>query len=382
MTRAVVVGGGIGGLAAAIALRDAGIDAHVTERARQIDEVGAALSLWPNALAATERLGVRDAIDAVSSREMSGGVRVPSGRWVAHSDADVVRRALGGPSVLIHRADLQRVLLNGGDGVTVQTGTTVTRVEHRGDKVRVEIEGGEPIDADLVIGADGIWSVVRRAVIADGPPAYSGLAAWRAVIPNTVGVTDSWITARAGNQFLASPMFADQLYLAQAVPLPEGEAVSWPAAVPRLREIFAGWHQPIDELLASTPEDAIIVNDVYERPPPRRLVAGRVALLGDAAHPMTPDLGQGGCQAIEDAAVLRDCLLGETSLTVALHNYQQRRLKRVRAVVRTSHRMGRWMATTNAAVGAVRTMGVRVTPERVQMRFLDRYASRASFEAC
>jgi len=376
----VVVGAGIGGLASAVALHQAGIDVTVVEQASQISEIGAALSLWPNAIAACEAIGVANAIRKVASPELGGGVNAPNGRRIVEADPDSADRSLGGPAVLIHRAQLQRILLEAASEVDVRVGARCVNVVQDANGTTVQLHGGLDLRSDATIGADGIWSVVRASLGDDTPPRFTGIACWRTLVENPGSLVDSWITAGEGYQFLAAPMADGLAYVACSARLSEGNAPAMGDQVSYLRRTFGGWHDPIPSVLAVLREEDLLVNDLYDRPPPKWLVHGRVALVGDAAHPMTPDLGQGGCQAIEDAVVLGDCFRSGGTVEEVLLRYEKRRLKRVRSTVAASAQICRVMNTTSMLVAGIRIAAVRALPSSLGLRYLARFASRESFE--
>jgi 2-polyprenyl-6-methoxyphenol hydroxylase-like FAD-dependent oxidoreductase len=377
--RIVVVGAGIGGLASAVALHQAGAQVTVAERASQITEIGAALSLWTNALAACEALGVAGAISKVASPELGGGVNAPNGSRIVEADPDTADRSLGGPAVLIHRARLQRVLLDATSGIDIRVGVTCIKVLQDANGTTVHLHDGTDLRSDVVIGADGIWSAVRASIGDDTRPRFTGIACWRTLVENPGTLVDSWITAGGGYQFLAAPMAGGLAYIACSARLPEGRAPTMEDKVSYLRRTFAGWHDPIPSLLAVLHEEDVLVNDLYDRPPPKWLVRGRVALMGDAAHPMTPDLGQGACQAIEDAVVLGDCFPKGGTIEEVLVCYEKRRLRRVRSIVAASARICRMMNTTSSLAAGLRVAVVRSLPPSLGLRYLARFASRDSF---
>lgn len=381
MTRQVlVVGAGLAGLATAIGLRQAGVDVEIVERARELTEIGAAISIWPNALAACDQLGLAQAISAAGSPELHGGVRVAEGRWIARADRSLVGRYLGGPSVLLHRAELQAILLEAAVGIPLHLATRCVGVVDDAADVGVKTADGSVLRADAAIGCDGIWSTVRATIGDESNPVYSGLACWRAVIDNPGSVTESWISAGGGNQFLAAPMSQDRLYLATAIPMERGRAALIADAPRFFAEVFDGWHEPIEDLVNATASSAWVAADIFSRPPPRWLARSKVALAGDAAHPMTPDLGQGGCQGIEDAAILGRCFSTCADVGTALRRYEARRLRRVRSVVSASARIGRAMSTSSRLEATARDATLRLAPNPLRMRYLARFAARAAFD--
>jgi 2-polyprenyl-6-methoxyphenol hydroxylase-like FAD-dependent oxidoreductase len=378
--RVAIVGAGIAGLAAAIALRDGGVEVEIVERRETLTEIGAAISIWPNALAACEALGIAEAIHDIGAPEMQGGARTSDGRWLARADDALIARYLGGPSVLLHRAELQIVLLEAARDVPLRLGTACVEIFQDPSGAGIRLGDGRMLEADAVIGCDGIWSRVRTAQGDHSRPTYSGLTGWRAIIDNPGWVEEGWISAGAGNQFLASPMSRSRLFLATAVHLNEGEGatISDPSAF--LRDSFRTWHGPIGALLEATPASSWIATDFYHRTPPRWMAHGRIALAGDAAHPMTPDLGQGGCQALEDAVILGRCFSVNGDVEAAIRHYEARRLGRVRRVVSASARIGRVMSTESRFQAGLRNQALRMTPPALRLRYLAEIAARRSFE--
>lgn len=379
MTSALVAGAGIGGLATAIALRDSGVDVTLIEQAADLKEVGAALSLWPNALEACRRLRVLDAVLERCDEEIRGGIKNREGRWIAKTEHNVANRYLGGGSVLIRRRDLLRILREAAPEIPIHFATRCVGAGQSGSSAWVELDNGSELRADAVIGCDGIRSAVRPAIGDPGAPRYTGIACWRSITSNPDLVEDSWLTASDGTLFLAAGMAEASVYVSQAVRMKAGQASSIVDQVPFLKTQFSGWHEPIPSLLDLMAKEEVIVDDVYDRPPPSALARGRIALVGDAAHPMTPDLGQGGCQAIEDAVVPGMGFAVEPTVEGALKHYEERRLRRVRMIVGNSAQICRLTITKNPAVNFLRDPLLRVWPRHLQMSYLARFASKNSF---
>lgn len=377
----MVVGAGIAGLATAIALHRRGVEVEVLERAHALTEVGAALSLWPNALAALAELGLEDGALAVGSPEVSGTLRSPSGAVIMRGDEGQLRRALGGPTIAIHRADLQRLMLDAASGIPIRLGCPCVSVEVEPDRVIARRADGSHSDADALIGSDGIHSLVRTSVFGAEPPRYVGCTTWRAVVAAD-WVTEGWLTIGGGKQFIASPITHGRAYWAAGVTLPEGANDRMPACLPFLARAFQGWHAPIAQLLAVSSEEDLIRADIYDRPTPIRMARGSVALAGDAAHPMTPDLGQGGCQALEDAVVLAACLDRFAQPAPAFAAYESARLARVERIVRDSHGMGQLVGITNPLLHMARDVVLRLTPTTLRLHRLAAYGSRTAFHEC
>ncbi len=374
----VIVGAGIAGLTTAIALDRVGIAVTVVERASALTEAGTALSLWPNALAALDRIGLADAVVDIGIPEPSGTVRKPSGRLIMRLDQGRLHRHLESPTVLVHRGELQQVLLEAASHLTLRLATVATRVATVDGRGVVELADGELLQASAVLACDGIRSVARTAV-ANPDPVYRGRTSWRAVLDDVADlVPDACLTVGTGLQFIASPLRGGRTYWAADVGLPEGANQRLTDRRGFLLGVFAGWHDPIAELIGRTREDQLVIADLADSIP-ERMASGRVALLGDAAHPMTPDLGQGACQGIEDAVVLAACLAGADDAVGALLRYQSARLPRVQMIVRESRRIGA-LATARSPWGAaLRDHAVSLMPDWLNSRLVARYASEASF---
>ncbi|HWE55899.1 MAG TPA: FAD-dependent monooxygenase [Acidimicrobiales bacterium] len=378
-----IAGAGIAGLAAAIAMTTAGHDVEIAEQAIELREIGAALSLWPNALAALDHLGVGDRVREASVEAPTASVRATSGRHIVDFDNDPLRRALGGLPVIVLRAELQRALLEecAQLGVSVGLGCAVEGVRLDRSRVLVRTSHGES-QFDAVIGADGIRSQVRSALGVDDTVRDCDRVAWRAMIPNTDGlVADTWLTVGTGLQLIASPAPGGLIYWAADTPggdMPSGD--DDPKRI--LRRRFDGWHDPIGRLVDATPGTALVINRIVDRRPPKHLRQGPVVLIGDAAHAMTPDLGQGGCQALEDAALLLACSRSRKDDDPAglFETFERIRVPRVRRIVRDSHLIGRLATAPQRPVAAARDAMTRLVPESLHHRRLTGYASVEAFE--
>ncbi|MDA0638647.1 FAD-dependent monooxygenase [Nonomuraea sp. MCN248] len=358
--KAIVIGGGIGGLTAAVALSHRGWDVTVLERAPTVEPVGSGLAIAVNGLRALDTIGLGDRVRALSRVQGRIGIRRPGGRWLTHTSGEEAAARYGGQAaVMMLRAQLVDLLAEALGPDRLRLGTTVTGVDTAAGVVRSD--AGE-FAGDLVVAADGIHSPTRRAIFPDHPgPVYAGVTAWRGLAPRPgapLRGAESW---GRGLVFGTHPLDDETVYFYATDVVPAGET---PAGDERaeLTRRFGGWHEPIPELLRSADPARILRTDLYYlREPLPAMHAGRVALLGDAAHPMTPNLGQGACQAIEDAVVLAHLAGGD------LTAYTEARLGRTADVVRRSMGVCRMTKLRHPVAVALRdtamSLATRLTPD-------------------
>ncbi|MFF3868537.1 FAD-dependent oxidoreductase [Micromonospora sp. NPDC001898] len=354
MRTAVVVGAGIGGLAVAGALARSGWQVTLLERADRVRPDPAAVVLWPNGVRALRALGLGAGLDAIATPLPDGGIRRPDGHWLVQPRPTPADRM----PVVVHQEDLHDTLIAGlGERVELRTGVTVRTVRaDPGERPSVG-DGRQRFEADLVVGADGTDSEIRRQLAPEAGVISSGCAAWRAVIPwyraprlpadqpaggETLGAGYRFVAASLGERGSSGGSSRGGIYwVATAAGAPRPESPETQLAL--LRRWYAGWPAPIGELLDATDPADVVQQEIRElRPLPRAYGfpagPGGVVLLGDAAHAMPPHLGQGACLAFEDAATLAS-LLREARLPDAVATYDRLRRPRAAIVVRQTRRM-------------------------------------------
>lgn len=364
-----VVGAGVAGLAAAIALAQRGADITVLEAAPELGEVGAGLQIGPNSVAVLEALGLRDAVEAAASwpeaieiRDGPGGagiVRLPLGR------ACVAR--YGRPYWHLHRADLLDALAAGAaeHGVVLRTGTPAVAVEAGAEGVRLTLGDGGTLQADAALGADGLRSPVRSAHFAGQAPRFTGNVAWRGLAP--AARLPPGLLPRAaslfvgpGRHMVAYPLRDATLWNVVAVE----ERAAWaeegwsaPGDPDEMRRAFAGWAPEVTALLGAV--DQTFLWGLFDHPPLPAWARGRLALIGDACHPMLPFLAQGAAMALEDAWVLGATLDAADDIPAGLAAYEDRRKPRATRVQAAAARNARVYHATSPVLRAGLRMGMR-----------------------
>jgi 2-polyprenyl-6-methoxyphenol hydroxylase-like FAD-dependent oxidoreductase len=346
--RAVVIGAGIGGLAAAAGLQQAGWQVTVCERAAALEPVGAGLGVSPNGLRALDVLGAGDEIRRLAVPQ-EPGFRRRDGRWLARDLGQLVVARFGDPVVLLTRAALVETLLGRVAGPAIRLSAPATAVDPGSESspALVSTPAGD-LAADLVVAADGIRSATRAALFPDPGLRYAGFTTWRLVTGPVSGpapMAESW---GPGTVFGVMPLADGSVYCYALAPAAPG--IRHHDELAELTRLFGDWHDPIPRLLRAAAPEQVLHHDVEELARPLAAFhRGRVALLGDAAHPMTPNLGQGGCQALEDAAVIARLAADADPGAVPemLASYTRIRLPRTTDVVRRSRRVAA-MATWTA----------------------------------
>lgn len=331
------------------------------ERAERFAPVGAGIVIQPNAALALRIGGIESQVLGRGAVTEQLRIRNDRGRVLSSMAARDLQSRFGAGVFGFHRATLHAALADLIPPDWIRVDATVRSCGQDAGAAFVELETGERVEGCGVVGADGLRSVVRSRMTPPGEPIYSGYTSWRGVAPRgslwpAGHMSESW---GRGARFGLVSIDGDRIYWFATANVSAGGR---DASKAELLRRFAGWHDPIRAAIEATPEDAILRTDIADREPLERWSDGRITLMGDAAHPMTPNLGQGGGQAIEDAVVLDLCLSKAPDVAAAFRDYESRRVARTSRVVMEARRLGRVGQMENAAGRALRDFAVRLTP--------------------
>ncbi len=349
-----ICGGGVGGLAAAIALRAAGHDVEVYEQAPGFSRVGADINLTPNAVRALD--GIGGGVGAAVRRTAARPTHRISRMWDTGEEtsrlemADAAEQRYGAPQLTIHRADLMAALESELASGTIRTGHRVETVDTDSDGATVRFAEGPDRRVDLAIGADGIHSAVRTAMFGAETPTFTGVVSYRAVIPAerlaghpNLGAFTKWWGPDPDTQIVNFPLSrGEEIFVFATTPQDSWRDESWtmPGDVEELRAAYRDFVPEARHLLEVC--DEVLKSALYVRDPLQTWISGNRVLLGDACHPMMPFMAQGAGQAIEDAVVLARCVADGTDLKAALAQYERNRLPRT-ARIQVASRDNTWM---------------------------------------
>ncbi len=339
--KVVIVGAGIGGLAAHLACARAGFDVEHYERQPHLGAAGAGIIIWPDGVKVLRSLGLGERLDSIGNRPATLELRDVADRQLSELPLHEIWHRTGAPGYVVSRTDLQRILLDAVGAWRVRTGARCVGLDRDEAGVVVRIEGGPEAKGDLAVGADGIHSAVRKYVAPGGEPSYAGIASWVGIIPNDglhpVSVVTDFVGE--GKRCGLFPLSNNRVYYNFSAAWDRSQSrpeSGWTEVVARL---FAGWPPKIQAVLRRLEGREPIHLEISDIPHLARWSAGRATLLGDAAHATTPTVGQGACQALEDVDVLvRSLERGTTDVVDALLRYESERRRRAEDLVALSHR--------------------------------------------
>ncbi|MFZ6010695.1 MAG: FAD-dependent monooxygenase [Bacteroidota bacterium] len=372
-----IVGAGIGGLTLAIALQKRGFDVRVYENAPEIKPLGAGLALASNAVKAFMEIGVSDEVLRAGKIIKTVRIKNTSGNILTETNAEKLSAKFGIiNSFTIHRADLHSVLMSQLKPGTLWLNKGCVDVEQQSGGITLKFHDGTLVRTDHVIACDGIHSMIRKKLLPDSHPRYAGYTCWRAVtdfIPEGVDMNETSETWGAGSRFGVIPLCDGRIYWFACVNAKANDPEMRAYRIPDLYRHFGHYHFPIPEIIKNTSPDQLIWSDIIDIKPLKKFAFGNIVLMGDAAHATTPNLGQGACMAIEDAAVLANCLEQYLSPEQAFQQFEKKRILRTTTIVKNSWRIGQVAQWENPLLVGLRNAAIRLTPSSFaekQVRFL------------
>ncbi len=362
----VIAGAGIGGLAAAACLQKAGFNVELFERAGELRTAGSGLSLMANALTALADMGIRPDFKDAQEFELLRFL-TQRGRPIRNIEFGALTRRIGQPNLAIHRATLQRALLEQTAGCKIELGVKATGYVHDRNGVVVTLSDGREVFADVLIGADGFNSNIRACMVGQERPNDWRYIIWRATLPFSHSrVTPGYVAHYwgRGQRFGLADIGGGNVYWWGTRNMSPELANNWRGGKAEIQKLYADWADEVQEVIAATPEEGISAIAAQDKSFLENWGDGPVTLLGDAAHPMLTSFGQGAGLAVEDAAVLAHCLTTIEDTKTALRTYENRRRDRARAMVEGSRALSRIEQLENPLSTFARSLYFRFVPAR------------------
>jgi 2-polyprenyl-6-methoxyphenol hydroxylase-like FAD-dependent oxidoreductase len=343
-TKVLIIGGGVAGLTAAIALRRAGIESVVFERADELRKVsvGGGLHIWPNAIKALRQIDLGDRVEGIGAAVEHSHFRTWRGELLADLPVGESSRKVGAVTVGVSRGELHALLAEVLGGAAIRLGAECVGFAQDPAGVVARFADGSEERGDLLIGADGLRSVVRSQLLGPDEPRYSGYTSWLALVDLSGGAAPADVLTvmfGRGSRFIYYHVGGGRFGWIANKNTPAGGTDSDGPKAAALRT-YEGWAEPVATLIGNTDESRIVRMDLCDRPPVKQWGEGRVTLLGDAAHPMTPNIAQGACQGIEDAVVLMKSLASDSDGVAALRAYEALRQSRTATLTKRSRTVG------------------------------------------
>lgn len=361
-----IIGGGIAGLTAAIALQRIGITAHIYEASDAIKPVGAGLGLGVNAMKALQAIGLEEDVAGIGHPLTSFSILDEHGSRISHAAFSAPDGRFG---VSVHRAELHAVLLSKLDPATIHIGKRLAELETGHERTIIHFDDGSKLATKYLIVADGVHSKARQILVPGSAPRFAGQTCWRCVIehPDSGGWSPSETWGQKG-RFGIVPLTGNRVYWFAVVNAQRSDPRYAAYQAEDLSVAFEGYHPVIGEILERSRGLRLIHGDVLDLKPINSYAYGRTLLIGDAAHATTPNLAQGACQAIEDAVVLAMCLRDEPDPEMAFREFERKRLKRTHWIVDTSWKLGKVAQLDNRLLVGLRNAAFRMMPESVHHR--------------
>jgi 2-polyprenyl-6-methoxyphenol hydroxylase-like FAD-dependent oxidoreductase len=372
-----IIGGGIGGLTLAIALQRKGFNVKVYENTPEFKPLGAGLVLAANAVKAFTEIGISEEVLQAGKVLKVLRIRDTRGNILTETDADQINAKFGLiNNFTIHRADLHEVLVKLLAPGTIELSKGCIDIDQAKSGVTIYFHDGSTVQADYVIACDGIHSAIRKKLLPESYPRYAGYTCWRAVtdqVPTHVNMDETCETWGPGRRFGIVPLSKNRIYWFACLNAAANDSGMRSFKSADLIDQFRNFHFPVTDILKNTDDSKIIWNDIIDIKPLKKFAFGKVLLLGDAAHATTPNLGQGACMAIEDAAILANCIEDYSTAEEAFTRFETKRITRTTTIVNNSWRIGKIAQLQNPLLISLRNTALKLTPQSVaekQIRFL------------
>lgn len=371
-----IVGGGVAGLAMAIAFQQPNRDFILFEQATELKGIGAGFGLAANAMRALDLLGLRSEVEQIGYYLNSYHILDAHGQLLVAPDTQAISEKYQQQNFAIHRADLHLFLLSKIENQKLQLGKKAIRLVQHTDAVTLFFEDGTQHTSRFLIIADGVKSPLRQQLIPASAPRYSGYTCWRATIDNAQIAldkgTETW--GKLG-RFGMTPLIHNRIYWYACVNSTPNNPLYRDYTINDLWRHFDSYHAPIPAILRQTKDNDLIWNDIIDIQPLKHLAYDNILLIGDAGHATTPNMGQGACQALEDVAVLRDALTLEKNVRKAFLSFEKRRLSRTKYITDTSKRIGEIAQWDKSFPIAFRNRLMRLMPARLAQKNLNKLLS-------
>jgi 2-polyprenyl-6-methoxyphenol hydroxylase-like FAD-dependent oxidoreductase len=368
-----ISGGGIAGLTAALAFQKAGYETTIFEAAANLRPVGAGLGLAPNAMKALAALSIADDMIPLGRKLPYFRILDKNGNIISETDSRMVSEKFGLDNFTIHRHKLHEALLKHIDPESVKSGKKAIAFEEKNRKTKIRFADNTHFEADYLIVADGVNSLLRSRIVPREVKRYAGYTCWRGVIDNAgqlaEGASETWDTK---GRFGIVPLADNQIYWFACMKSKADHAAYNALNARDLARHFSHFHHPVPEILRRATQFPLIHNDIYDLAPLPHYAFGNKLLIGDAAHATTPNMGQGACQAIEDAATLYVELQKDQSIEQVFAAFEAKRMERTQYVISQSRLVGNMAQLSNPLLASLRNVVLRLMPASAREKQFDK----------